>query len=257
MTIEQTTTEVDRLRARLAANPREHALALADQLSHLSLDLAMRGDYDAAAACDLEAVRVLAAHIDPLTLPPAEEFKYASIVAGIASGLLIDDRAELAFGLLDHAIDVHGRLDHLAGQAIEQPTFGPPPPPPSPEEEAHHEAFQRAMDEAPPRVSPYADDHPPVPFETPAGAFSRPDRGWLQPADWTFIQWLLLCARDRALATLGEKDRALADAVEALSINLLGTELDYARLVSCACAALKTASYLIADEEPPEGPLGW
>ena len=257
MTIEQTRDEVDRLRARLASDPRAHALALADQLNSLSVDLAMRGEYDAAAACDLEVVKVLAAHIDPLTLPPAEEFRYAGIVAGIASGLLIDDRADLAAGLLDHAVDVHLRLAHLAGDAIVQPTFGPAPQLPEPEERTQLERFQREMDGAPTPPSPYTDDKPAVPFETPPGAFSRPDRGWLQPADWSFVYWQLLCARARALATLGEKERALDDAVEALAINLLGTELDYARMVSSASAALKTAWLLIEGVEPEEGPLGW
>lgn len=261
MTIEQTRNEVERLRARLASDPRARpqtlALALADQLNSLSTDLAVRGEYEAAAACDLEVIKVLAAHIDPLTLPPADEFRYAGIVACLASGLLIDDRADDAAGLLDHAVDVHRCLAHLAGDTIVQPTFDPPSPPPDAAEEARREEFRRAIDNAPPRVSPYADDQPPVPFETPPGAFARPDRGWLQPADWSFVYWQLLCARARALATLGEKERALDDAVEALSINLLGTELDYARMVSSACTALKTALLLVEGVEPDEGPLGW
>jgi hypothetical protein len=261
VTIEQTRNEVERLRARLASDPHSRsqtlALALADQLNSLSVDLAMRGEYDAAAACDLEVIRVLAAHIDPLTLPPAEEFRYAGIVAGLASGLLIDDRADDAAGLLDHAVHVHLRLAHLAGDTIVQPTFGPPPPPPDPEQQAQLERFRREMDNSPPRVSPYTDDKPPVPFETPPGAFARPDRGWLQPPDWSFVYWQLLCARARARAALGDKARALDDAVEALAINLLGTELDYARMVSSACTALKTASLLIEGVEPEEGPLGW
>lgn len=261
MTIEQTRNEVERLRARLASCPRSRsqtlALALADQLNSLSTDLAMRGEYDAAAACDLEVIKVIAAHIDPLTLPPAEEFRYAGIVACLASGLLIDDRADDAAGLLDYTIEVHLRLAHLAGGAIVQPTFGPPTPPPDPEQQAQLERFRLEMENAPPRVSPYTDDQPPVPFETPPGAFARPDRGWRQPADWSFVYWQLLCVRARALATLGEKDRALDDAVEALAINLLGTELDYARMVASASAALKTASLLIEGVEPEEGPLGW
>ena len=230
MTIEQARDEVERLRARLASDPRPRsqtlALALADQLNRLSIDLAMSGDHKASAACSLEAVKVIAAHIDPLTLPPAEEFRYAGIVAGIASGLLIDDRADDAAGLLDHAVDVHARLAHLAGDATVQPIFGRPP-------------------------------QPPVPFETPSGAFARPNRGWQQPADWSFAQWQLVSARARAHAALGEKERALDDAVEALAINLLGTELDYARMVSSADAALKTAWLLVAGVEPEEGPLGW
>src|SRR5664279_1315445 len=144
MTIEQTRDEVDRLRARLASDPRAHALALADQLNRLSTELAMGGDYEASATCSLEAVEVVAAHIDPLTLPPAEEFRYAGIVAGVASGLLIDDRADLALPLLDRAVDAHARLAHLAGDTIVQPTLGPPPPPPDPVEAARHDAFRRA-----------------------------------------------------------------------------------------------------------------
>ena len=62
---------------------------------------------------------------------------------------------------------------------------------------------------------------------------------------------------DSALAALGEKERALDDAVEALALNLLGTELDYARMVSSADSALKTASLLIQGVEPEEGPVGW
>ncbi|NYI42642.1 hypothetical protein [Demequina lutea] len=257
MTIEQTRDEVERLRARVASDPRAHELALADQLNLLSIDLAMRGDYDASAKVTIEALKVIAAHIDPLLLPPAEEFRYAGIVVGLASGLLIDDRADDAAGLLDYTIEVHARLAHLAGDAIVQPTFGPPPPPPNPEEQAQQERFRLEMDSLPPRVSPYTDDKPPVPFETPSGAFSRPGRGWRQPADWSFVHWQLLCARARAFAALGEKERALDDAVEALAINLLGTELDYARMVSSADAALKTASLLVEGVEPEEGPLGW
>ncbi len=258
MTIEQTRDEVERLRARLASDPQSHALALAlaDQLNQLSINVAMRGDYDGSATLTLEALAATA-HIDPLTLPPPQEFKYAATIAGIATGLLIDDRADDAAGLLDYTIEVHLRLAHLAGEAIEQPTFGPPPPPPDPVEEAQRERFQRKMDSAPPRVSPYVDDQPPVPFETPSGAFARPDRGWRQPTDWSFIYWQLLCVRARALAMLGEKERALDDAVEALAINLLGTELDHARMVASADAALKTAWLLIAGVEPDEGPLGW
>lgn len=261
MTIEQTRDEVERLRARLASCPRPGsqtlALALADQLNSLSIDLAMRGDYDASATCTLEAVKVIAAHIDPLTLPPAEEFRYAGIVAGIASGLLIDDRADDAEGLLDYAVEVHSRLAHLAGDTVVQPTFGPPPFALDPAEEARFNAARRAVRDLPRPPSPYTDDQPPVPFETPAGAFARPDRGWQQPADWSFVQWQLLCARARAHAALGDKERALDDAVEALAINLLGTELDYARMVSSACTALKTAWLLIEGVEPEEGPLGW
>jgi hypothetical protein len=257
MTIEQTRAEVDRLRARFVSDPRTHALALADQLNRLSLDVAMRGDHDASADCNLEAVGVLTAHLDPLVLPPGEEFRYAGIVAGVAAGLLIDNRADLALPLLDRAVDAHARLAHLAGDAIVQPTFDPPPPPPDPVEEAQHEAFRRAIDNAPRPPSPYADDHPPVPFETPPGAFARPNRGWLQPTDWSSVYWQLLCARARALATLGEKERALDDAVAALAINLLGTELDYARLVASADAGLRTASLLVEGVEPEEGPLGW
>jgi len=113
------------------------------------------------------------------------------------------------------------------------------------------------MDNAPPRVSPYTDDQPPVPFETPQGALARLDRGWRQPPDWSFVHWQLLYAHARALAALGEKERALDNAIEALVINLLGTELDYARMVASASDALKTASMLIAGVEPEEGPLGW
>lgn len=261
MTIEQTRNEVERLRARLDSGPRPGsqtiALALADQLNHLSTDLAMHGDYDASAACNLEVIRVIAAHVDPLTLPPSEEFRYAGIAASLASGLLIDDRADDAAGLLDHAIEVHSRLAHLAGDAITQPTFGPPPPTPEPEAQAQLERFRREMDNAPPHVSPYADDQPPVPFAPPSGAFARADRGWRQPADWTFVQHQLLCARTRTLAALGERERALDHAIEALAINLLGTELDYARMVANASVALKTASLLVAGVEPEEGPLGW
>ncbi len=261
MTIEQTRDEVERLRARLASCPRPRsqtlALALADQLNRLSIDLAMRGDHKASAACNLDALSVLIAHIDPLTLSPGEEFRDAGIMASIASGLLIDDRADDAAGLLDYTIEVHARLAYLAGDAIVQPTFGPPSPPPDPEEQAQQERFRLAMDNAPPRISPYTDDQPPVPFETPPGAFARPDRGWQQPADWSFVHWQLLCARARARAALGEKERALDDAVEALAINLLGTELDYARMVSSVGSALKTASLLIEGVEPEEGPLGW
>ncbi len=257
MTIEQTRDEVDRLRARFALDPGAHALALADQLNRLSVDVAMRGDYEFASTCDLEAVDVLTTHLDPLVLPPGEEFRYAGIVAGVASGLLIDNRADLALPLLDRAVDAHARLAHLAGDTIVQPTFDPPPPPPDPVEEAQHEAFRRAIDNAPPRVSPYTDDQPCVPFETPPGAFARPDRGWLQPTDWSFVHWQLLCARARVLATLGETERALDDAVEALAVNLLGTELDYARLVASADAGLKTASLLVEGVEPEDGPLGW
>ena len=190
MTIEQTRNEVERLRARLASDPRSRsqtlALALADQLNRLSTDLAMGGDYRAAAACNLDVIKVIAAHIDPLTLPAAEEFRYAGVIAGLASGLLIDDRANNAAVLLDYAIEVHVRWAHLAGEAIAQPTFDPPPPPADPAEQAQLDRFQREMDNAPQRVSPYADDQPPVPFETPPGAFARPDRGWRQPADWSF-----------------------------------------------------------------------
>lgn len=260
MTIEQTRNEVERLRSRLASGPRfgsqTIALALADQLNRLSIDLAMRGDYDAAADCNLDVIKVMAAHIDPLTLPPAQEFRYASIVANLASGLLIDDRADDAAGLLDHAIEVHVRLAHLAGQTIAQPTCGAQPPP-DPEEQAQRERFQQEVDNAPPRVSPYADDQPPVPFETPHGAFARPDRGWRQPPDWSLVYWQLLCTHARTLAALGEKERALDNAIEALAINLLGTELDYARMVASASDAFKTASTLIAGVEPDEGPLGW
>ena len=261
MTIEQTRDEVERLRARLASCPRPGsqtlALALADGLNRLSIDLAMSGDHNASAACNLDALSVLIAHIDPLTLSPGEEFRDAGIMVNIASGLLIDDRADDAAGLLDYAVEVHSRLAHLAGDAVVQPMFGPPPFALDPAEEARFVEKRRSVAGLLHPPSPYTDDQPPVPFETPAGAFARPDRGWHQPADWSFVQWQLLCASARAHAALGEKERALDDAVEALAINLLGTELDYARMVSTADAALRTAWLLVADVEPEEGPLGW
>ncbi|PKQ17736.1 MAG: hypothetical protein CVT68_07000, partial [Actinobacteria bacterium HGW-Actinobacteria-8] len=114
-----------------------------------------------------------------------------------------------------------------------------------------------AAESAPRPPSPYADDRPPVPFSTPPGALARPDRGWLQPPDWSVVHWQLLCARARTFATLGQKERALDDAVEALALNLLSTELDYARLVASADGGLRTASLLVAGDEPEEGPLGW
>ncbi len=257
MSIEQTRDEVERLRACLASDPRAHALALAHQLNQLSIDLAMDCDYEASAAHTLEALKVLIAHIDPLTLPPPEEFKYASIIAGIAVGLLVDDCADDAEGLLAHTADVHRRLAHLAGDAIVQPHYGPPPFALDPAEEARFIESRRSVAHLLSPPSPYADDQPPVPFAPPPGAFSRPDRGWNQPADWTLIHWQLLSTRARALATLGEKERALDCAVEALAINLLGTELDYARMVASAPAALKTAWLLIKGVEPDEGLLGW
>jgi len=257
MSIEQTRNEVERLRVCLASHPRVYALVLADQRNQLSTDLALSGDYDASATHTLEALKVLIAHIDPLTLPPPEEFRYASIIAGIAAGLLIDDRADDAAGLLGHAVDVHLRLAHLAGDAIVQPACGPPPLALDPAEEARFVEKRRSVAGLLSPPSPYTDDQPPVPFAPPPGAFSRPDRGWNQPADWTFVHWQLLSTRARALATLGEKERALDGAVEALAINLLGTELDYARMVVSAPTALKTAWLLIKGVEPEEGPLGW
>jgi len=257
MTIEQTRDEVERLRARFDLDPGAHALALADRLNWLSTEFAMNGDYEVASVCDLEALEVLTTHLDPLALPPGEEFRYAGIVTGVAAGLLVDNRAELALPLLDRAVDAHARLAHLAGDTIVQPTFGSPPTAPDPVEEARFAEKRRAVAGLPRPPSPYADDHPPVPFETPPGAFARPDRGWLLAADWSFVYWQLLCARARVLATLGEKERSLDDAVEALAVNLLGTELDYARLVSSADAGLKTASRLVEGVEPEDGPLGW
>lgn len=257
MTIEQTRDEVERVRARFGRDPGAHALALADRLNWLSTELAMGGDYEFASACTLEAAEVLTAHLDPLALTPGEEFRYAGIVAGVTSGLLIDNRADLALPLLDRAVDAHACLAHLAGDTIVQPTFGSPPPALDPVEEARFAEKRRSVQHLLRPPSPYTDDHPPVPFETPPGAFARPDRGYQLAADWSFVYWQLLCARARALATLGEKERALDDAVEALAMNLLGTELDYARMVSSADAALKTASLLVAGVEPEEGPLGW
>ena len=257
MSIEQTKDEVERLRACVASDPRAHALALADQLNHLSMDLALNGDYGESAAHTLEALKVLIAHIDPLTLPPPEEFTYAGIIAGIAVGLLVDDRADDAEGLLAHTADVHLRLAHLAGDAIVQPHYGPPPFALDPAEEARYVAKRRSVAHLLSPPSPYADDQPAVPFAPPPGAFSRPDRGWNQPADWTFLHAQLLSTRARALAALGEKERALDCAVEALAINLLGTELDHGRMVASAPAALKTAWLLIEGAEPALGSLGW
>ena len=257
VSIEQTRDEVERLRACLASDPRAYALALAGQLNQLSIDLAMDGEYEASATHTLEALTVLIADIDPLSLPPPEEFRYASIIAGIAVGLLVDDRADDAEGLLDHTAEVHLRLAHLAGDAIVQPTSGPPPFALDPAEEARFVETRRSVAHLLSPPSPYADDQPPVPFAPPPGAFSRPDRGWNQPADWTFIHWQLLSTRARVLAALGEKERALDCAVEALAINLLGTELDYARMVVSAPTALKTAWLLIEGVEPEAGPLGW
>ncbi len=257
MTIEQTRDEVERLRARVASDPGAHALALADRLNWLSTELAMGGDYELSSVCDLEAVDVLTTHLDPLALTPGEEFRYAGVAAGVAAGLLVDNRAELALPLLDRAVDAHARLAHLAGLAIEQPTFGSPPPALDPVEEARFAEKRRSVQHLLRPPSPYADDQPPVPFETPPAAFARSDRGYHLAADWSFVYWQLLCARARVLATLGEKERALDDAVEALAVNLLGTELDYARLVASADAALKTASLLVEGVEPEDGPLGW
>ncbi len=134
----------------------------------------MNGDYEFSAACNLEALEVLTAHLDPLGLTPGEEFRYAGIAAGVASGLLVDNRAELALPLLDRAVDTHSRLAHLAGDTIAQPTFGSPPPEPDPAGKARFNAARRAAQDLPRPPSPYADGQPPVPLETPPGAFARP-----------------------------------------------------------------------------------
>ncbi|PKQ14627.1 MAG: hypothetical protein CVT68_10910, partial [Actinobacteria bacterium HGW-Actinobacteria-8] len=139
MTTEQTRDDVERIRARFDLDPRAHALGLADRLNSLSTELALDGDYDFSSVCTLEALDVLTTHLEPLTLPPGEEFRYASIVVGVTAGLLIDNRAELALPLLDRAVHAHARLAHLAGNTIEQPTFGSPPPAPDRAEEARFE----------------------------------------------------------------------------------------------------------------------
>ena len=86
---------------------------------------------------------------------------------------------------------------------------------------------------------------------------ARPNRGWLFPADWTTLHSHLRCSRARVLAATGAKERALDDAIEALAVNLSGTEFDYARLVASAQPGLHTASLLVQGIEPDGDPLGW
>lgn len=260
MGLEQTKDQVKALRALFAADPRAHALALADQLNWLSIEFGLRGDYDSATACTAEAFEVITTHLDPFQLPPGERFKYAGLVSSVAASLIMDQDAGRALPVLDAALDAHALLEHLAGTTVEQPTFSPPPAPPTPEEAARSAAFEHARRErerSAPWVSPYADDQPPVPFASPEGAFARPDRGWQLAVDWTLVQWSLLCARARVLASVGQTDRALDDAVAALAINLAGTELDYARLVSGAGTGLSTAWLLIEGAEPEGGRIAW
>lgn len=260
MSIDQTRDHVKELRERFASDPAAHALALADQLNWLGLEFGLTGDYDSAAACTNEAFEVLTAHVVPSALSPGEEFRYACLAASVATGLLMEGRGALALPLLNTAIEANATLSHLAGATVVQPTFEPPTAGPTPKEAAlaaRIEAASRAAGSGPPDVSPFADDQPPVPFATPPGAFARPDRGWLQAADWTTVHWNVLSARARVLASMGERDRALDDAIEALAINLGGTELDYARLVSSLQPGLERAVLLVEGTEPEAGPLGW
>ena len=237
------------LRALHAAEPGTYALALVDQLSKLSIELGFSGEHDAGDAAIAEAFAVLEFGPDPATLAPGEALRYAALASSLAACVIstmppdadASVPASLAFralALADRAVGTTQTLAHLAGQNVNQPRYDP----------------RRPEDRVPARPARRGGSA----RKSPAGdSFVRPDRGWGLYPDWTVIHSHAYYNRARLRAALGRRDEALDDAITALSINLLGTELDFARHVAGASGFLATAALLISDAEPEGGPWGW
>ena len=143
-----------------------------------------------------------------------------------------------ALALADRAVGTTQALAHLAGQNVNQPRYDPG----LPETRIPALATRRGG---------------PAPSNPAGEVFSRPARGWGQYPDWTVIHAHAYYHRARLRAALGHRDEALDDAITALSINLLGTELDFARQVAGASSFLATAALIISDAEPEGGSFGW
>ena len=240
---------VARLRALHAAEPGSYALALVDQLNKLSIELGFRGEHGAADAAIAEAFALLEFAPDPATLAPGEALRYATLASSLAASVIstappdVDASvpAALAFralALSDRAVGITQALAHLAGQNVNQPRYDPGVP----ETRVPARAMRRGGSAS---SNPGGED------------FSRPARGWGQYPDWTVIHAHAYYDRARLRAALGHRDAALDDVITALSINLLGTELDFVRQVASASSVLATAALLISDAEPEGGPLGW
>lgn len=249
MTVDEFHDYVATLRALHAAEPCTYALALADQLSKLSIDLGFSGEHEDADAAIAEAFEILESGPDPATLAPGEALRYASLASSLAvSAMSTTPRdadasvpAPLAFRALamaDRAVGTTQALAYLAGQNVNQPRYDHRPP-----KVAVPARARRRRGSAP--TNPVGD------------LFTRPARGWGQYPDWTVIHSHAVHNRARLRAALGDGDGALDDALTALSVNLLGTELDFARHVAGASNFLATAALLISGAEPEGGPLGW
>ena len=249
MAISDLRDHVATLRALHAAEPGSYALALVDQLNKLSIELGFSGEHDEADAAIAEAFAILEFGPDPATLAPGEALRYAALASSLAASVIstaprdsdASVPAALAFralALADRAVGTTRALAHLAGQNVNQPRYDARPP----EDRVPARAGRRRGARS---------------GNAGGDAFVRPDRGWGLYPDWTVIHSHAYYNRARLRAALGHRDEALDDAITALSINLLGTELDFARHVAGACGFLATAALLISDAEPEGGPWGW
>jgi hypothetical protein len=261
MAVDDLRARVATLRALHAAERGPYALALADQLNKLSIDLGFSGEHGDADAAIAEAFAVLESGPDPATLAPGEALRYAALASSLAvcvmSATPPDAVASVptalafrALSMADRAVGITQALAHLAGHNVSQPRYEPRAPDPlGPEPDS------RAPE---PAVRARAGRRRGAGAANAGGkVFARPARGWGQSPDWTVIHSHALHHRARLRAALGNRDGALDDALTALSVNLLGTELDFARHVAGASACLASAALLISGAEPEGGPLGW
>lgn len=249
MAVSDLRDHVATLRALHAAEPGSYALALVDQLSKLSIELGFSGEHGDADAAVAEAFAILEFAPDPATLAPGEALRYATLASSLAASVIstappdVDASvpAALAFralALADRAVGITQALAHLAGQNINQPRYDPRPLEFDVPARAGRRRRAGSANEA-------------------GDVFARPARGWGLYPDWTVIHSHALHNRARLRAALGHRDWALDDAIAALAVNLLGTELDFARHVAGASGCLATAALLISGAEPEGGPLGW